>query len=102
MLGSLGRLADNIALLKGQGEGIELLRAGRYAESWLENDIHDTSIAMLPPDWALTVAEASASARHNANPYLASAHCVRHGKVQTFDVLALPMASRWGHQHLRR
>ena len=96
MLGSLGRLADNIALLKGQGDGIELLRAGRYAEGWLENDIHDTPIAMLPPDCALTVAEATASACHNTTPYLASAHCVRHGKVQTFDILALPMASRWG------
>jgi len=96
MLGSLGRLADHVALLKGQGDGIELLRAGRYAEGWLDNDIHDTPIAMLPPDWALTIAEASVSARHNASPYLASAHCVRHGKVQTFDVLALPMATRWG------
>jgi diguanylate cyclase (GGDEF)-like protein/PAS domain S-box-containing protein len=96
MLGSLGRLADNIALLKGQGDGIELMRAGRYAEAWLENDIHDTPIAMLPPDCALTVAEASASARHNTSPYLASAHCVRHGMVRVFDVLALPMASRWG------
>jgi len=96
MLGSLGRLADNIALLKGQGDGIEFLRAGRYVEGWFENQIHDTPIAMLPPDWAMTLAEASASARHNASPYVASAYCVRHGKVQTFDVLALPMTSRWG------
>jgi len=96
MLGSLGRLADHIAVLKGYGDGGELLRAGRYAESWLETNIHDTPVALLPPDCALTVTEASASARHNASPYLASAHCVRHGKVRVFDVLAWPMASRWG------
>jgi diguanylate cyclase (GGDEF)-like protein/PAS domain S-box-containing protein len=95
-LGSLGRIADHMALLKGQGSNIEILRAGREVEAWLENDIQHTSLAMLPPDCALAVAEACASAQHNQKPYLAAAHCVRHGKVQVYDVLALPMASRWG------
>jgi len=95
-LGSLGRIADHMALLKGQGGNIEILRAGREVEAWLENEIQHTSLAMLPPDCALAVAEACASAQHNQKPYLAAAHCVRHGKVQVYDVLALPMASRWG------
>jgi len=34
MLGSLGRLADHIALLKGDG-ALELSRSGRYVQKWL-------------------------------------------------------------------
>ncbi len=95
-LGGLGRIADNMALLRGQGGDIEILRAGREVDAWLESEVQHTPLAMLPPDCALTLAEACASAQHNQKPYLATAHCVRHGKVQAYDVLALPMASRWG------
>ena len=34
MLGSLGRLADHIALLRGDG-ALELSRSGRYVQKWL-------------------------------------------------------------------
>ena len=40
---------------------------------------------------------AAGSALNNSRPYLAAAHCVRDGLVQTYDVLALPTSSRWGH-----
>jgi len=95
-LGSLGRIADNMALLEGQGSDIEILRAGREVETWLESEAQHMPLAMLPPDCALALAEACASAHHNHEPHLAAAHCVRHGQVQAYDILALPMASRWG------
>jgi PAS domain-containing protein len=95
MLGSLGRLADHIALLKGDG-ALELSRSGRYVQKWLGEDRWDIPVAALSPDCATALSEAAASALANGRPHLASAHCVRDGMVRTFDVLALPTASRWG------
>src|SRR5258708_13621150 len=34
MLGSLGRLADHIALLKTEGASLEVSRTGRYIPNW--------------------------------------------------------------------
>ncbi|OAF06020.1 diguanylate cyclase [Bradyrhizobium centrolobii] len=95
MLGSLGRLADHIALLKGDG-AIELSRSGRYVQKWLGDERWDIPVAELAPDCATALSEAVASALENGRPYQASAHCVRDGMVRTYDVLALPTASRWG------
>jgi diguanylate cyclase (GGDEF)-like protein/PAS domain S-box-containing protein len=95
MLGSLGRLADHIALLKGDG-ALELSRSGRYVQKWLGEERWDIPVAELSPDCATALSEAAASALKNGRPYQASAHCVRDGMVRTYDVLALPTASRWG------
>jgi len=95
MLGSLGRLADHIALLKGEGT-LELSRSGRYVQKWLGGERWDIPVAELSPDCATALSEAAASALKNGRPHLASAHCVRDGMVRTYDLLALPTASRWG------
>ena len=95
MLGSLGRLADHIALLKGEGT-LELSRSGRYVQKWLGEERWDIPVAELSPDCATALSEAAASALKNGRPHLASAHCVRDGMVRTYDLLALPTASRWG------
>jgi diguanylate cyclase (GGDEF)-like protein/PAS domain S-box-containing protein len=96
MLGSLGRLADHIVLLKENDETIEVSRTGRYIQKWLDDDRWDIPLSALPPDCATTLGEAAASALRNSRPYLAVAHCVRDGLVRTYDVLALPTTSRWG------
>jgi diguanylate cyclase (GGDEF)-like protein/PAS domain S-box-containing protein len=96
MLGSLGRLADHIALLKHNHETLEVSRTGRYVQKWLGDDRWDIPLGALPPDCATALGEAAASALANNRPYLAAAHCVRNGMVQTFDILALPTSSRWG------
>jgi diguanylate cyclase (GGDEF)-like protein/PAS domain S-box-containing protein len=96
MLGSLGRLADHIVLLKQNNETIEVSRTGRYIQKWLDDDRWDIPLSALPPDCATTLGEATASALRNSRPYLAVAHCVRDGLVRTYDVLALPTTSRWG------
>jgi diguanylate cyclase (GGDEF)-like protein/PAS domain S-box-containing protein len=96
MLGSLGRLADHIALLKHNHETLEVSRTGRYVQKWLGDDRWDIPLSALPPDCATALGEAAANALANSRPYLAAAHCVRNGMVQTYDILALPTSSRWG------
>ena len=97
MLGSLGRLADHIVLLKDGPQGLEVSRTGRYAQLWLEHDRWDVTLDALSPDCATALAEAAGSALAKCRPYLSIAHCVRDGLVRTYDVLALPTSSRWGH-----
>jgi diguanylate cyclase (GGDEF)-like protein/PAS domain S-box-containing protein len=96
MLGSLGRLADHIVLLKDNNNVLEVSRAGRYVQTWLGDDRWDIPVAALSPDCATALGEAAACALANGRPYLSAAHCVRDGVVQTYDVLALPTSSRWG------
>lgn len=95
MLGSLGRLADHIALLKHDG-ALELSRSGRYVQKWLGEERWDIPVAELSPDCATALSEAAASALATGRPHQASAHCVRDGMVRTYDLLALPTSSRWG------
>ncbi|ODM75314.1 putative bifunctional diguanylate cyclase/phosphodiesterase [Bradyrhizobium elkanii] len=96
MLGSLGRLADHIVLLRSVDGMLSVSHAGRYVQTWLNDERRDIPLSALPPDCATALTEAAANARENCRPYLASAHCVRDGLVRTFDVLALPTRSRWG------
>src|SRR6202051_180504 len=96
MLGSLGRLADHIALLKHNNEILEISRTGRYVQKWLDDERWDIPLTALSPDCATALGEAAASALANSRPYLAVAHCVRDGLVRTYDILALPTSSRWG------
>jgi PAS domain-containing protein len=96
MLGSLGRLADHIVLLKGKPEALEVSRTGRYIQRWLGDERWDIRLSTLSPDCATALGEAAANAISNSRPHLAAAHCVRDGMVKTYDVLALPTSSRWG------
>jgi diguanylate cyclase (GGDEF)-like protein/PAS domain S-box-containing protein len=96
MLGSLGRLADHIVLMKDNNDALEVSRTGRYIQKWLGDDRWDIPLTALPPDCATALGEAAASALANCRPYLAMAHCVRDGLVQTYDILAFPTSSRWG------
>jgi len=96
MLGSLGRLADHIVLLKNDFDMLKVSRTGRYVQQWLNNERWDIPLSALSPDCATALAESAANALENGRPHLALAHCVRDGVVKTYDVLALPTASRWG------
>ena len=96
MLGSLGRLADHIVLLKNTSDAIEVSRTGRYVQNWLNDERWDIPLDAISPDCATVLSESAFHALENGRPYLASAHCVRDGMVRTYDVLALPTTSRWG------
>jgi diguanylate cyclase (GGDEF)-like protein/PAS domain S-box-containing protein len=97
MLGSLGRLADHIVLLKEGEQGLQVSRTGRYTHQWLGHDCWDIPLTALSPDCATALGEAAAGALAKSSPCLATAHCVRDGMVRTYDLLALPTSSRWGH-----
>jgi diguanylate cyclase (GGDEF)-like protein/PAS domain S-box-containing protein len=96
MLGSLGRLADHIVLLKNGHDALEVSRTGRYIQKWLNDERWDIPLSALSPDCATALHESAVSALQNGRPHLALAHCVRDGVVRTYDVLAMPTASRWG------
>src|SRR6202011_2022509 len=96
MLGSLGRLADHIVLLKNNNDALEVSRTGRYVQKWLNDERWDIPLTALSPDCATALGEAAANALANSRPYLAVAHCVREGLVRTYDILSLPTSSRWG------
>ncbi len=96
MLGSLGRLADHMVLLRHDNDAVELSRSGRYIQKWLDDERWDIPLSALSPDCATALSEAALNAVSNGRPYLTTAHCVRDGLVQTYDMLALPTSSRWG------
>lgn len=96
MLGSLGRLADHIALLRHDNDTLEISRSGRYIQKWLGDERWDIPLSALSPDCTTALSEAAINAMRNGRPHLAVAHCVRDGLVQTYDILALPTSSRWG------
>ena len=96
MLGSLGRLADHIALLRHNNDTLEISRSGRYIQKWLGDERWDIPLSALSPDCATALSEAAVNGMRNGRPHLAVAHCVRDGLVQTYDILALPTSSRWG------
>jgi diguanylate cyclase (GGDEF)-like protein/PAS domain S-box-containing protein len=96
MLGSLGRMADHIVLLQSRDAGYVVSRSGRYAQQWLGDSRWDIPLADVPPDCARALTEAANCALQTGRPHLATAHCVRDGLVQTYQILALPTASRWG------
>jgi diguanylate cyclase (GGDEF)-like protein/PAS domain S-box-containing protein len=96
MLGSLGRLADHIVVLKDTSGTMVVSHTGRYVQKWLNDERWDVPLTALPPDCSTALSEAAASALTNGRPHLAVAHCVRDGLVRTYDVLALPTFSRWG------
>jgi diguanylate cyclase (GGDEF)-like protein/PAS domain S-box-containing protein len=96
MLGSLGRLADHIVVLKKDNNALEVSRSGRYVQKWLDDERWDIPLSALSPDCATVLSASAANALQNRRPYLAVANCVRDGMVRTYDVLAMPTASRWG------
>src|ERR1700720_1279407 len=96
MLGSLGRLADHIALIKENHQTLEISRTGRYVQKWLGDDRWDIPLSALPPDCAPALGDRAANAPARSRPYLAERPCVRNGMVQPCDLLALPTSSRWG------
>ncbi|UFZ06558.1 EAL domain-containing protein [Bradyrhizobium ontarionense] len=96
MLGSLGRLADHIAVLNNEDGRLEISRSGRYVQQWLQDERWDIALEAVSPDCATVLVEAANCALASGEPYLASGHCVRDGMVRTYDVLALPTNSRWG------
>jgi diguanylate cyclase (GGDEF)-like protein/PAS domain S-box-containing protein len=97
VLGSLGKLADHLIVVEGEGPAtFKVLRAGRRIAEWIGYEVDRMALDKLPRDCAAPLAEILVQALHAGQPVATEARRVRDGMVETFEVLALPMSSRWG------
>jgi diguanylate cyclase (GGDEF)-like protein/PAS domain S-box-containing protein len=97
VLGSLGRLGDHLLLFAGAAPAeFKVLRAGRKIRDWLGTDPRDKTLTELPRDCALALGEVLAQSIAAGVPVLHRMHRVADGMVETYEMLAFPMACRWG------
>ncbi len=97
VLGSLGRLADHLLLVEGNSaENFTVLRAGRKIRDWIGCDARDLRVDELPRNCAIALGEALQLAVQAAEPTSYRMHRVANGLVETYELLAFPMACRWG------
>ena len=98
VLGSLGRLADHLLLFEGDASGsaFRVLRAGRKINEWIGFDVRDKRIDDLPRDCAIALGAAAAQSIEANAPVPYRMHRVTEGMVETYELLAFPMACRWG------
>ncbi len=97
VLGNLGRLADRFLFATGESpDTFRVMQAGRYISDWLGAGIEGALVRDLPADCSLSLVDTLDQALRAREPVSAIAHRVRNGTVETCDVLALPLASRWG------
>jgi diguanylate cyclase (GGDEF)-like protein/PAS domain S-box-containing protein len=97
MLGSLGRLSDQITLFNCPEEGgFTIVRAGRRILDWVGAAEQGRGTADLAPDWASAFDESLSRALHDKQPVMSLAHRVQDGIVESYRMLSLPLHSRWG------
>jgi diguanylate cyclase (GGDEF)-like protein/PAS domain S-box-containing protein len=96
-LGSLGRLADDLALIGSRADGShEILYGGAAIEAWLGVSPRGVSLAALERNYADALGDALEQARLRRTPAATIARCIRDGLVTTSEVVAFPLSSRWG------
>ncbi len=98
VLGSLGRLADHLLLFEGSvaGDTFKGLRAGRKVHDWIGFDVRDKRIVDLPRDCAIALGAVLPQSIAASAPVPYRMHRVADGMVETYEMLAFPMACRWG------
>jgi len=97
VLGSLGRLGDHLMIFEGGAlADFKLLRAGRKIHELLGADLRDRKLADLPRDCAVALGEVLSQAAAAAAPVPYRMHRVADGMVETYEMLAFPLACRWG------
>jgi diguanylate cyclase (GGDEF)-like protein/PAS domain S-box-containing protein len=97
VLGSLGRLGDHLLLFEGGSPAeFKVLREGRKIRDWLGSDLRDKRLADLPRDCAIALCEVLTQAIAASAPVPYRMHRVADGMVETYEMLAFPMAYRWG------
>ncbi|HWM48338.1 MAG TPA: EAL domain-containing protein [Xanthobacteraceae bacterium] len=97
VLGSLGKLADRLMLIGGDGvESFEALQVGAEVGKWTGTEVRGRKVADFPPDCAMSISDAIVQALAAREPTYTVSHRVRDGIVTGYEILALPMSSRWG------
>lgn len=96
-LGSLGRLADDVALVGHKTDrSFEILYAGDSFEHWLGRPLKGLEIERLGPNYVEAFLECLDRARQRGAPAMSLARCVRDGLVVTCEIVAFPLANKWG------
>jgi len=97
ILGSLGKLADHLMLIGGDGvDSFEALQVGAEVAKWTGANVRGRKVADFPPDCAMAISDAIVQALAAREPTYTVSHRVRDGVVTGYEILALPMSSRWG------
>ena len=96
-LGNLGRFADQVAFVSRDDQGaFKIVRAGQRFEEWLGQSGRDIAVSRLRPDCARPLNEVIEPAFRLQGPAQSVANRVVQGVVETYDLMGLPLASRWG------
>ncbi|HUB64502.1 MAG TPA: EAL domain-containing protein [Methylocella sp.] len=96
-LDGLGGLADNMALLQMDGaRQFQILRAGKVFETWIDRPAHRLKVAELSIDRARALEDLLGNAMDESQPVQTAAYGVVNGSVCLYDLVALPLANRWG------
>ena len=96
-LDGLGGLADSVALLQFDDTGeLNILRAGKVFEAWIDRPAHNLKVAGLSIDRARALRELYAKAVNEAQPVQAVVHGIVNGSVCVYDLVALPLSNRFG------
>jgi diguanylate cyclase (GGDEF)-like protein/PAS domain S-box-containing protein len=100
-LGGVGRIADELALLRPLGDGdFELLRAGPALEAKIGKHRAGRRTSALALNYRVAFMSCLSDALLQRRPVLALARCVEAGLFATCELLALPLASRWGGEFI--
>ena len=96
-LGNLGRFADQVAFVGRDDQGaFKIVRAGQRFEEWLGQSGRDIAVSRLRPDCARPLNEVIEPAFRLQEPAQSVANRVVQGVVETYDLMGLPLANRWG------
>lgn len=96
-IGSLGRLADDLALATRKDDGAyQILYGGSGFEAWLGAPSRRLMVDSLPRNQAGALRGALDQASLRATPAATVARSIRGGVVRTCEIVSFPLSSRWG------
>ena len=96
MLDGLGAIDDRVVLLARAGSDWEIRRLGCAVTECLGGGGRETRLSELAPDCRFALERAADRALADGEPRHREAYFARHGQAQRYDILALPLANRWG------
>ena len=96
LLDGLGAIDDRVVLLARSQSDWEIRRLGRGVTECLGGGGRETRLSELAPDCGFALERAADPAAADGKPRQREAYFARHGQAQLYDILALPLANRWG------
>ncbi|TDX66576.1 diguanylate cyclase/phosphodiesterase [Methylosinus sp. sav-2] len=96
-LGSLGRLADDLALAgRDEDGGFAFFYGGGAFEAWLGASLRGLRLDALERNYRDAIGEALEAACARGAPAATIARSIRGGLVQTCEIVVFPLSSHWG------